>query len=181
MKKITLLVILALAGATVLQKSYAQNALHVSAEAGAVLKTNKDKSLGVGGTIGVMVQDNFFFIEPTNYLTFSVKGFNNPYGDGKIISSIFNKESDGFNYIAFLLGYRMTQDNFSDGWFFEPRFGYAAGSLYGALIFAPVGGYAYKDFDFGAFLDLGFGEKNSAIGSKNFYTLGITVGYNLRF
>lgn len=182
MKKIILLAILALACATVTQKTYAQNAIHISADAGAVLKTNRDKSLGVGGTIGVMVQDNFFFIEPTNYLTFSIKGFNNPYGDGKILSSVLNGKDDAFNYISFLAGYRITQGDLSYGWYLEPHLGYTAGTTgYGAFTLAPSGGYAYDDFDLGVFLDMGFGGKaNHTFGGKNFYTLGITVGYNIR-
>ncbi len=181
MKKEFFTLLLIVASVIFADKAQAQNAFHVSVNPGMVLESNQDKKFGLGGTLALMIEDRFMLNRPAYYVTFGVKGFNNPFGEGKLISSIFNKETDAFNYVAFLAGYRMTQDNFANGWYFEPRFGYAAGSGYGAFVLAPVGGYAYNNFDFGVFADLGFGGKESIIGNKNFYTLGLTIGYNIGF
>jgi hypothetical protein len=158
------------------------NYIRVSVDAGFTANSAHDRKFGMGGTVGWLAQDNLLSFNPNNYISLSVKGFNNPYGDGKLFSSINNDANDGFTYIAPLVGYRITQSGVSEGFFVEPRIGVAfAGSEYTAFAFAPIAGYAYENFEFGAFFDMGFSGKNNPIGKKSFFTPGISIAYNIRF
>lgn len=154
--------------------------IHLSVDAGLVANTSRDKKFGLGGTIGWLTQDNLLSQNPNNYLSLSMKGFNNPYGGGKLISSINNDKNDSFNYIMPLLGYRFTQEGVADGFFVEPRIGavFGAGS-YAGFAFSPLAGYALQQFNFSLYCDMGFGSKESAILKKSFFTPGISVAYNI--
>lgn len=176
MKKLSLLLLLFIAVTTVKSQ---ENYIRISGEAGFVLNSERDKKMGLGGTVAWLTQDNLLSLNPNNYITLSVKGFNNPYGDGKLIGSVLNKESDAFNYIMPLAGFRITQSGIENGLFIEPRIGAVFGASYSGLAFAPLAGYAHKNFDFGIFCDMGFGSKNSAMLKKNFFTLGVSIGYNI--
>ncbi|MBK5195898.1 MAG: hypothetical protein JJE08_07705 [Proteiniphilum sp.] len=165
--------------ATQAQKS---NYVHISGDAGFVVNTERDKKFGLGGTIGWLTYDNLISQNPYNYISLSVKGFNNPYGEGKFLGSMFNDKDDAFNYIMFLAGYRFTQQGLTEGLFVEPRMGVVIGaSGYTGFAFSPMAGYAYRNFDFSLFCDMGFGNKVSAIRNKNFFTPGISIGYNIGF
>lgn len=115
--------------------------ISVSAEAGINAGSDKDKKFGLGGSVEYIMPDKLFHNQ-RHYLTVGLKGFNNPYDDGKFVSSIFNKSNDGLNYIALLGGYRMVQNTVENGWYFEPRIGYTRAASYNGFIFAPKGGYA---------------------------------------
>lgn len=155
------------------------NYIHVSADAGLVANTNRDKKLGMGGTLAWLAQDNLFSLNPRNYISLSVKAFNNPYGEGKFISSIMNEADDAFNYLMPLVGYRLTLQGIEDGFFVEPRIGAVFGASYSGLAFSPVAGYALQQFNFSIYCDMGFGRENSAIREKNFFTPGISIAYNI--
>lgn len=157
------------------------NYFRVSGDAGMVVNTERDNKSGMGGTLGWLAQDNLFSFNPDNYITLSIKGFNNPYNGGKLVGSILNGKNDGFNYIMPLLGYRTTQHGVADGFFAEPRIGIVIGSGYTGFAFSPLAGYAYRNFEFSLFCDMGFSEKVSAIRKNNFFTPGISIGYNLGF
>jgi hypothetical protein len=158
------------------------NYFHLSGDAGFVVNTERDNKFGMGGTLGWLTQDNLFLLNPDNYISLSVKGFNNPYGEGKLIGSILNDKDDAFNYIMPLVGYRITQLGVTDGFFVEPRVGafFGAGG-YTGFAFSPLGGYAYRNFDLSVYCDMGFGSKKSAIHTQNFFTPGISIGYNIVF
>lgn len=158
------------------------NYMHISGDVGFVVNTERDKKIGVGGTLSWLTYDNLISQNPNNFISLSVKGFNNPYEEGKLFSSILNDADDAFNYIMPLAGYRITQQGISNGFFVEPRIGavFGAGG-YTGFAFSPVAGYAYRNFDFSAYCDMGFGTKNSAINTKNFFTPGISIGYNIGF
>lgn len=156
------------------------NYVRVSADAGFVVNTNRDKKFGAGGSIGWLTVDNWLSRSGTNYIALHFKGFNNPYGEGKLISSILNDRSDAFNYIMPLVGYRFTGIGASNGFFAEPRVGVTIGAGgYTALTFSPLAGYAYENLEFSAFCDMGFGGKESAIRQKNFFTPGVSIAYNI--
>ncbi|WP_298650188.1 hypothetical protein [uncultured Proteiniphilum sp.] len=179
MKK-TVFIVLLLAALTI-QSAEAQeyNYIHVSIDAGLVANTSHDKKFGMGGTLGWLTQDNLLAFNPRNYISLSVKAFNNPYGEGKFLSSIMNDANDAFNYIMPLVGYRFTQEGISNGFFVEPRIGAVFGSSYNGMAFSPIAGYAVQQFNFSLYCDMGFGSKESAILKKNFFTPGISVAYNI--
>lgn len=167
--------------ALTIQSAEAQesNYIHVSIETGMVANTNRDKKFGMGGTLGWLTQDNLTSLNPDNYISLSVKAFNNPYGEGKILSSIMNDADDAFNYVMPLIGYRFTQNGVSDGFFVEPRIGAVFGASYAGFAFSPIAGYALQQFNFSIYCDMGFGGKDSAILKKSFFTPGISIGYNI--
>lgn len=177
MKKTIFLMLLIFLTVTVIAQE--SNYIRISGDAGLVVNTNRDKKFGMGGTIGWLTVDNWISESKNNYVTFHLKGFNNPFGQGKLISSILNDKSDAFNYITPMIGYRFTQSGVSNGFFVEPRVGASFGSKYVAFAFSPLGGYAYENLEFSLFCDMGFGGKNSAIREKNFFTPGISVAYNI--
>lgn len=52
----------------------------------------------------------------------------------------------------------------------EPRIGAVFGaSGYTGFAFAPLVGYAYRDFDFAVYCDMGFGGENSAMERSIFH------------
>jgi hypothetical protein len=156
------------------------NFIRLSVDAGLVVNTERDNQFGMGGTLSWFIQDNLFSFNPDNYISIGITGFNNPYGEGKLIGSILNDKKDGFNYIMPLLGYRITQQGIADGFFAEPRMGIVIGSGYTGFAFSPLAGYAYRNFDFSLFCDMGFSDKVSfAMRKKNFFTPGISIGYNI--
>lgn len=155
------------------------NYIHLSGNAGVVINSERDKKFGIGGTVSWLAQDIFISQNPANYISLTLKAFNNPYGEGKLLSSIMNDKNDGFNYLMALAGYRITQQGISEGFFVEPRVGIALGaSGYTGFAFAPQAGYAYRNFDFAVYCDMGFGWENSAVQKKNFFTPGLSIGYN---
>ena len=176
MKKTSIFLLLFITIVTVRSQ---ENYIRISGEIGFVLNSERDKKVGMGGTIEWITQDNLISLNPTNFITLSLKGFNNPYGDGKLLGSMFNEKDDAFNYIMPLVGYRITQHGVADGLFVDPRIGAVFGVSYSGFAFAPLAGYAYRNFDFGIFCDMGFGNKNSAMLNKNFFTLGVSIGYNI--
>jgi len=64
------------------------NYFRISGDAGIVVNTERDNKSGMGGTLGWLAQDNLFSFNPNNYISLSIKGFNNPYGGGKLVGSI---------------------------------------------------------------------------------------------
>jgi len=179
MERIFLIGILLIALTTPSAKAQDANYIHVSADAGLVANTNRDKKLGIGGTLAWLAQDNLFSLNTRNYISLSVKAFNNPYGDGKFVSSIMNEANDAFNYLMPLAGYRLTQQGVEDGFFVEPRIGAVFGAGYSGFAFSPIAGYALQQFNFSVYCDMGFGRENSAIREKNFFTPGISIAYNI--
>src|SRR5690554_272534 len=73
--------------------------IRLSGDIGIVSNSEKDKKFGVGGTVSWLTVDNLISGNEYNYISLGIKGFNNPYGEGKLFSSIMNDEDDGFNYI----------------------------------------------------------------------------------
>jgi len=123
-----------------------------------------------------------FAPQTNNYISLGTKAINNPYDGGKFITSINNDKNDAFNYLMALAGYRITQHGISAGFFVEPRLGVVFGAGgYTGFAFAPFAGYAYRNFDFAVSFDMGFGRENSAILKKNFFTPGLSIGYNFGF
>src|SRR5690554_3430843 len=177
MKKIVVLLLSAFVWVTV---GAQENNIRISGDAGVVTNTGRDKKFGMGGSLGWLTVDNLISRSNTNYFALHIKGFNNPYGEGKLISSILNDKNDGFTYIMPLIGYRFTQRGMSNGFFAEPRIGMAFGAnKYTAFALSPLAGYAYEGFEFSLFCDIGFGQKNNAILKRNFFTPGIGVAYNI--
>lgn len=154
------------------------NYIRLSGDIGIVSNSERDKKFGAGGTISWLMVDNILSNNNYNYISLSLKGFNNPYEGGKLISSIMNDMDDAFNYIMPLVGYRFTQKGFEDGFFVEPRIGAVIGTSYTAVAFAPLAGYTYLNLEFSFFCDVGIGAKNSAIRKKNFATPGISAAYS---
>ena len=153
--------------------------VNVSLQGGYVANSEQDKKIGIGGTVAIMQQD-FLFNAEKNYLTLTIKGFNNPILDGKFITSILNEERDCFNYVAPMLGYRMTTGSAANGFYVEPRVGYAFLASPGkAFLVAPQVGYAFNGFDVALFGDLGFSGNPTVAGPENFYTVGLSIGYNI--
>lgn len=179
MKKTILIVILF--AALTIQSAEAQqsNYIHISVDAGLVVNTGQDKKFGLGGTLGWLTQDNLLSLNPNNFISLSVKAFNNPYGEGKLLSSINNSANDGFTYIMPLAGYRITQEGVSNGFFVEPRIGAVFGDSYTGLAFSPIAGYAVRQFDLSIYCDMGFSSKEAPILKKNFFTPGISIAYNI--
>ncbi len=178
MRKTIVILFAAFLSGTVMAQD--NNYIRISGDVGLVTNTERDEKFGIGGTLGWLTVDNLISQSGNNYIALHVKGFNNPYGEGKLISSILNDKNDGFSYIMPLLGYRLTQRGMSDGFFIEPRIGMAFGaSKYAAFAFAPLAGYTYGGFEFSLFCDMGFGWKNNAILSKNFFTPGVSIAYNI--
>lgn len=155
------------------------NYIRLSGDIGIVTNSERDKKFGVGGTVAWLTVDNMISNNELNYISLSMKGFNNPYGEGKILSSILNDADDAFNYLMPLVGYRFTQKGIEDGFFIEPRIGAAFGANYTAFAFAPLAGYSFQNLEFSFFFDMAFGSKNSAINNKNFFTPGLSIAYNL--
>lgn len=155
------------------------NYIRLSGDIGIVSNSERDKKFGVGGTVSWLKVDNLLSGNEFNYITLSIKGFNNPYGEGKIISSIMNDINDGFNYIIPLVGYRFTQKGVEEGFFIEPRIGAAFGESYSAFALSPLAGYSYLNMDFSFYCDIAFGSKNSAILKKSFITPGISIAYSI--
>lgn len=177
LKKFFLLLI---AVATAAGVTAQKNIVNISGQAGTVLNTTKDKSFGLGGSVAWMHQDNYLAKSEKNYFTLTMKGFINPYEGGKFISCLLNDVDDGFNYINTLIGYRVAFRNVTDGFFIEPRLGAGLfASKKTSFVFSPMMGYAVKKIDIGAYCDMGFMKGNYAIGKNNFFTLGISVGYNI--
>lgn len=159
-----------------------QYAVRFSADGGSLLQTSRDGSLGLGASMSFLMQDMWIQKSDKNYITITLRAFNNPFDGGKLFSSVSNDKTDAFNYIPLLIGYRMTQTQLEYGWYVEPRLGIAFGyPPYKTLILAPTAGYTFNYLDIGVFADLGFGSPVNAIGSKNFYTVGISLGYNFKF
>ena len=131
----------------------------------------------MGGTISLMYFTNNYSSVNSDAITLGLKGFNNPWNGGKIVSSILNGKADAFNYLSVLAGYQKRINHY----FIEPRIGIAKGSNYDAFIFSPQIGYTHENFDFGCFVDFGTGNKQNAIGSKKFSTLGLNIGYTFPF
>ncbi len=172
--------LLLIAVITAVSASSQQNFLNVSAQAGSVLNTDQDKSFGIGGSITWLHQDGYLAKSENTYLTLTVKGFNNPYGEGKFISSILNDKGDGFNYITALAGYRVAFQQITDGFFLEPRLGVGFfAENKSSFLFSPLVGYTIKKFDIGVYCDMGFSKENFAIKKDNFFALGVSVGYNI--
>ncbi|MDD4776905.1 MAG: hypothetical protein PHV53_01320 [Fermentimonas sp.] len=160
-------------------KAQYNNYIRLSGDIGIVTNSERDKKFGVGGTVTWLTVDNMLSKNEFNYISLSVKGFNNPYGEGKILSSILNDADDAFNYIMPLVGYRFTQRGIEDGLFIEPRIGAAFGASYTAFAFSPLAGYSFQNLELSIFLDTAFGSKNSAIHKKSFVTPGVSIAYNL--
>lgn len=160
-------------------KGQYNNYIRISGDIGIVTNSERDKKFGAGGTIAWLTVDNYVSSTGNNFISLSIKGFNNPYREGKLVSSILNNADDGFNYIMPLVGYRITKIGFEDGLFFEPRIGAAFGGNYAAFAFAPLAGYSFQNIELSIFVDMGFGSKNSAIRKKNFVTPGVSIAYNL--
>lgn len=162
-------------------KGQFENYIRISGDAGIVANTERDKSFGMGGTLSWMTSDNIISFKENNFITLSVKGFNNPYGDGKFISSILNGENDGFNYILPMLGYRITQKGIKDGAFAEMRLGPLYGSNYSGFAMSPIVGYAFNYFDISLHCDIVFSTRMSVIGKQNFAEPGISFAYSFGF
>lgn len=154
------------------------NYIRISGDAGIVASSERDKKIGLGGTVSWLTIDNFISNNSNNYITVSAKAFNNPYGEGKFVSSIMNDKNDGFNYIMPLLGYRFTKTGMEEGFFVEPRAGVVIGASYTGFAISPLAGYAFDNFDVSLFIDLGFGSKNNASLSKNIIAPGLSIAYN---
>ncbi|MDR0421760.1 MAG: hypothetical protein LBH72_01955 [Proteiniphilum sp.] len=178
--KRTIFIAVLLAALTV-QPAEAQESdyIQISVDAGLTVNSSRDKKFGLGGAIGWLSQDNLLSFNPNNYFSLNVKAFNNPYGEGKIISSM-KRGGRAFNYIMPLAGYRFTQQGFSDGFFVEPRIGAVFGNGgYTGLALSPIAGYAVQQFNFSIYCDMGFGNSESVILKKSFFTPGINVAYNI--
>lgn len=175
--KLTLLIGLTLITMSIsAQKTF----IHLSGQAGMVVNSRQDRKLGLGGTAALLVQDDLISGNGKNLFTISLKAFNNPFGDGKFVSSIMNGAGDAFNYVGLLAGYRLTTGNAADGFYAEPRLGLGGYSgMNVSVLFSPVVGYAYRNFDFSTYCDMGFGNLTYAMGSDQFFTVGVSVGYNI--
>ncbi|NLO72358.1 MAG: hypothetical protein GX102_15740 [Porphyromonadaceae bacterium] len=175
LKKITFLV---LAVSLTVGLEAEKNYLNVSGQTGVVVNSQRDKKLGIGGSVAWLMQDDFMSKSGKNYTSLTMKIFNNPYQEGKFLKSMFNNEDDGFNYVALLAGYRVNFQNISNGFFVEPRLGVGIfADKKPAFVVSPLVGFAYRNFDFGAYCDLGFKNKPFATQKNNFITVGLSVGY----
>ena len=179
MRKAVLFVILCFASIVYAQAQY-DNYLRISGDLGSTINSQRDKKFGMGGSLSWITSDNILSLNDKYFFTLGAKAHNNPYGEGKFISSIMNEKDDAFNYILSFVGYRLTQKGVENGFFIEPRIGAAFGSGYTGYAFAPIAGYAYKNFDFSIYGDLVFSDKKSAIWEKNFYNIGVSIAYNIK-
>lgn len=158
------------------------NYIHLSGDAGFVLNATQDRKLGIGGNIAFMMKDRWVNKNDKGFWTITVKGFNNPFGDGEFLSSILNKKADAFNYIQFLAGYRYTLEGMKEGVYVEPRIGYTMlAKSKSAFAFVPSVGYTFNNFDFALFCDMGFAGKKLGNQKNSFVTMGVSVGYNIDF
>lgn len=175
-KLFTLMVVLLTTGTLSAQtKSY----LNVSGQAGFVVNSQEDRKLGLGGSAAWLQQDGFLFNCSKNYLTLTLKALNNPFREGRFVSSILNNKFDAFNYLGVLAGYRLTTGSAANGFYVEPRLGAGVEGSGISFLFSPAAGYAYKNFDFALYSDMGFAGKTQATGTDNFFTVGLSVGYNI--
>lgn len=177
MKKIIFTLLFSI-GILMSAKGQFNNYIRLSGDIGIVSNSEQNKKFGIGGTVAWLAMDNLLSNNPNNFISLNIKGFNNPYGEGKILSSILNDADDAFNYIMPLIGYRFTQNGMEEGFFIEPRIGAAFGASYTAFAFSPLAGYSYLNLDFSLFIDMAFGTKNSAIGKKSCITPGVSIAYN---
>ena len=178
MKKNLFLVVLSLIFFVNAQAQY-DNYLRISGDMGFIVNSERNKKLGMGGNISWLTTDNLLSLNKNNFISLGVKAHNNPYGDGKFISSIMNEKDDAFNYLLPFVGYRITQRGVENGFFIEPRIGVAIGPSYTAFTFAPLAGYAYNAFDFSIYCDMGFGNEEGPILKKQFYNIGFSIAYNI--
>lgn len=179
MKKIIFLIVFCILSLINAHAQY-DNFLRISGDMGSIVNSQRDKKFGLGGNISWITTDNLLSLNNNNFFTLGIKAHNNPYGEGKFISSILNKEDDAFNYLLPFLGYRVTQKGVENGFFVEPRIGVAIGHSYTAFTIAPLAGYAYNEFDFSLFCDMGFGSDEGLILKKQFYNIGFSIAYNMR-
>lgn len=156
------------------------NYIRVAGNIGLSASTEHNEKIGIGGEITWLTGDNLFLLNRNNFMTLGIKGFNNPYGEGKYVSSIMNGEGDAFNYIMALVGYRVTKLGAGQGFFIEPRTGVAFGSNYSAFAFSPLAGYSYNNIEFSIYCDMGFSSKRNALRKTNFFTPGVSLAYNFK-
>lgn len=179
MKKFIFLVVFCIISFVNAQAQY-DNYLRISGDMGSIVNSQRDKKFGMGGNISWMITDNLLSLNSNNFVTLGLKAHNNPYGEGKFLSSINNNKDDAFNYLLPFVGYRITQKGVENGFFIEPRIGVAIGPNYTAFAIAPLAGYAYNAVDFSLYCDMGFGNEESPIGKKQFYNIGLSVAYNIK-
>ena len=98
MKKNLFLVVLSLIFFVNAQAQY-DNYLRISGDMGFIVNSERNKKLGMGGNISWLTTDNLLSLNKNNFISLGVKAHNNPYGDGKFISSIMNEKDDAFNYL----------------------------------------------------------------------------------
>src|SRR5690606_15404211 len=53
------------------------NYIHLSGNAGVVINSERDKKFGIGGTVSWLAQDIFIAQNPANYISLTLKAFNN--------------------------------------------------------------------------------------------------------
>lgn len=177
MRKIILLLFL-FVSSTFLTKAQTNHVIRISGDLGIVANSNNERKFGMGGTVSWLAIDNQLSKNGKNYLSLSIKGFNNPYGEGKLLTSILNDKNDALNYLMPLVGYRITFKDITNGFFLEPRVGAIFGaSGYKGFAFSPMAGYGLENFNIAIYLDMGFGNKNSPILKKNIVSPGISIGY----
>ncbi len=179
MRKTILILILGFLSFVNAQAQY-DNYIRISGGMGSTINSQRDKKLGMGGDVSWLTTDYLISLNYNNFFTLGIKAHNNPYGEGKFISSILNKKNDAFNYIMPFAGYRITQHGVENGFFIEPRIGAVFGSGYSAFAFAPIAGYAFSNFDISIYGDMGFGSEENAILKTNFYTIGVSFAYTLK-
>ncbi len=91
---------------------------------------------------------------------------------------------DSFNYFQILAGYRFTQRIKYDGFYYEQKAGYILWDFHDndknnqAFVITSSYGYVFRNYDFAVFADAGFSQRPTNIAQKQFYALGISVGYN---
>lgn len=156
--------------------------IHISGDCGFLLNSDQDRKIGLGSTVSFLIPDNWLVSNERNYFTLGVKGLNNPVYNGKFFSSINNNTLDAFNYFQVLAGYRFCERIPENGWYFEYRLGLTLFDLnfnnY-AFSFSPAFGYVYNQFDFSVFSDINVADTYTALGKKEFYTLGVSIGYDI--
>ena len=182
LKRIIFGAIVLIAGVSSAQTPKDKVYIHISGDCGLVLNSDQDRKTGLGSTISFLIPDNWLLSNERNYFTLGVKGLNNPVYKGKFISSINNNSLDAFNYFQFLAGYRFCERIPENGWYFEYRLGLTMFDLnfnnY-AFDFSPAFGYVYHKFDFSIFGDLNAAAANTVVGKNEFYTLGVSIGYDI--
>lgn len=179
MKRTTLLMVAVIVSAMALKAQ--SHYLRIAVSPGIVTNSEYKEKFALGGSVAWMMEDHFIGKNPNNFISLTFKGMNNPFGEGKLISSILNDKSDAFNYLMPLAGYRFCKNGMDDGFFVEPRVGAAIGaSGWVGFAFSPQCGYALNNFDFAAFCDMGLGSKQNVIRKKNFFTIGASVAYRIK-